>query len=329
MKKTMGLILAMSLLTASITACGGSKAAKTEVGAQETADVVQENVETQAADEEGSELEGSDNLEGAWSDPGDGGIGDGYADRWFLFGDLAFESLTIHNDSTWEMRNPDEAGARIYCEGTSYMDEIGDLFLYELNGDEVGFATLSGDELTLVLTEDYEWTFSEYLSGDLVFGREGSSVAYEPQLLDDNHSDDFVSYERQPLDDSDDDDYVNGGSDPGDREIGNGYVDRWFLFGDLAFESLTIDENGAWEMRNPIDPDGSGGYIYCEGYAYMEENGDLALYELNGDEVGYAALNNDELTLVLTMNYEWTFENYQSGDLVFSREGASVSYEAQ
>ncbi len=110
---------------------------------------------------------------------------------------------------------------------------------------------------------------------------------------------------------------------------GNGYIDNWFLFGDLSFQSITIDKKGAWEMRNPIDTDGSGGYIYCEGYSVMDDFDNLVMYEKAGEEVGFASLAEEELTLVLTTDFEWTFADYLSGDLVFDRESTSMSFESQ
>ncbi len=123
-----------------------------------------------------------------------------------------------------------------------------------------------------------------------------------------------------------------GSEEPGDLPNGepvdqpNGFVDpvyaeRWYLFGDGSCESLTIQPEGLWELRNPEAA--GGGLIICEGYATPMENGDLTLFE-EDREVGFVSILEDRMILVLTMDYEWLLDHYQ-GELYFIRGACAGS----
>ncbi len=108
----------------------------------------------------------------------------------------------------------------------------------------------------------------------------------------------------------------------GNNEIGNGFVDDWYLFGDLDFNCLSINDTGEWSLSAPE------GTLLCEGTATMQD-GLLYLYSQDNNDVGFIEPENDELKLTLTKNYESLMTDYTSGDLVFIREGASIKYELQ
>ncbi len=130
-------------------------------------------------------------------DAPNGFLPDEYVDTWYLFGDLTFPCLTVHADGLWELRNSlDDNGSLLLCEGFSSLDGNSDLRLYENNGNEVGFVTLAQEELTLVLTMDYEFLLEAYLSGDLVFSREENAMSLEPQGLQESAFQGYWMYDN-------------------------------------------------------------------------------------------------------------------------------------
>ncbi len=106
------------------------------------------------------------------------------------------------------------------------------------------------------------------------------------------------------------------------NELDLSYVDHWFVNGILSSESLNIYVNYRWDAQNAIDSDGSGGHVICEGYFEVGEDNSLTLYEENDEMVGTVTLDNEELTFLRSLNYEWLFEQYV--DVVLKREYDSV-----
>ncbi len=107
-----------------------------------------------------------------------------YAGRWYLSGDPASESLTIHPEGLWELRNrvnDDGSGGYILCQGFASPTGFDTLALFENTGAEAGFVTPGDGALTLVLTMDYAFLLESHGSGDLVFLGEHVSVSDEVQ----------------------------------------------------------------------------------------------------------------------------------------------------
>ncbi len=122
---------------------------------------------------------------------------------------------------------------------------------------------------------------------------------------------------------------ISSQEDFGDGGIDEDYVDSWYLFGNLSNESLYINPDSRWEMRNRTNADGSGGHVFCNGYSAMDGSGSLMLYENTGDEVGTVTWKEDKLILMLSEDYQWTFEAYLPGDIVFNRKDASAFEESE
>ena len=104
------------------------------------------------------------------------------------------------------------------------------------------------------------------------------------------------------------------------------FFDSWYMCGDLNGESIRINGDGTWAFYNAIEADGTGGYLFDDGWFETSGTTVLQLYSSDGSYVADVQRNEyDELVLTpVEPGYAGFYE-----DTFFAREADSVAYEAQ